>query len=298
MEMNRRAFGKAMLGAFAGGQAPPNVILIYMDDMGYGDLGCYGGFIRTPHIDRMAKEGMRFTACDSANPLCSPSRASLLTGRYNNRVGVPRVLNPKSPDGLNTDETTLADLLRTKGDRTMCIGKWHRGTRPQYLPRARGVDHYFGIPYSNDMNPRVLMRDTEVIEKEAPRDTLTQRYTETATKFVDESGKAPFFLYIPHTYPHIPLGASPRFRGKSPLGLYGDVVEELDWSVGEVLGALKRHRLDSNTLVMFSGVGSVMDILPTLTGLCGTPVPKNPLDGTDIWPLISGAKPGLEREAL
>ncbi len=252
MHLNRRAFGKTMLGALASAQAPPNVVLIYMDDMGYGDLGCYGGFIRTPNIDRMAKEGMRFTACDSANPLCSPSRASLLTGRYSTRVGVPRVLNPKSVDGLNTDETILADLLKARGYKTMCIGKWHLGTRPQYLPTARGFDRYFGIPYSNDMNPRVLMRDAEVIENEAPLDTLTQRYTETATKFIDESANAPFFLYFPHTYPHVPLGASQRFRGRSPLGIYGDVIEELDWSAGEVLAALRRNGLERRTLVILS----------------------------------------------
>ncbi|MFB3825606.1 MAG: sulfatase [Bryobacteraceae bacterium] len=343
MPMNRRAFGKTLLGAFAAGSAPPNVVLFFMDDLGYGDLGCYGGFIRTPNIDRMAREGMRFTACDSANPLCSPSRASLLTGRYNTRTGVPRVLNPKSEDGLNTDETTLANLLKTTGHRTMCIGKWHLGTRPQYLPTARGFDRYFGIPYSNDMNPRVLMRDAEVIEKEAPLDTLTGRYTQTATQFIDECGKAPFFLYFPHTYPHIPLGASKRFRGKSPLGIYGDVVEELDWSVGEVLGALRRNGVERRTMVILSsdngpwyqgspgrlrgrkgttwegGVRepflvrwpgavpagrvchaaiSTMDVFPTVAHACGAKLPAKPLDGIDIWPLLTGAKQDLERQTL
>jgi arylsulfatase len=134
----------------------------------------------------------------------------------------------------------------------MCVGKWHLGTRPQYLPTARGFDHYFGIPFSNDMNPRVLMRDAEVIEQEASLETLTERYTEAAAKFIDESGNAPFFLYLPHTFPHVPLGAGKRFRGKSPLGIYGDVVEELDWSVGEVLGALHKNRLERRTLVILS----------------------------------------------
>jgi arylsulfatase len=259
MDCNRREFGKTLLGAMGaaaagfGAESPsPNIVLIYMDDMGYGDPGCYGGGIRTPNIDRMAAEGMRFTACDSANPLCSPSRASLLTGRYPTRVGVPRVFNAKSVDGLNTDERTLADILKARQYATICIGKWHLGTKPQYLPTARGFDHYFGIPYSNDMNPRVMMRDTEVIENEAPLETLTPRYTQEAVKFIESSREKPFFLYLPHSYPHVPLGASGRFRGKSPLGIYGDVVEELDWSVGEVLTTLRRNGLDKKTLVVLS----------------------------------------------
>jgi arylsulfatase len=350
MDCNRREFGTAMLGAFAAAAsglaapaATPNIVMIYMDDMGYGDPGCYGGGIRTPNIDRMAAEGMRFTACDSANPLCSPSRASLLTGRYPTRVGVPRVFNPKSTDGLSTDETTLADVLKARRYATTCIGKWHLGSRPQYLPTARGFDHYFGIPYSNDMNPRVMMRDTEVIENEAPLETLTPRYTQEAVKFIEASRANPFFLYLPHSYPHVPLGASTRFRGKSPLGIYGDVVEELDWSVGEVLAALRRNGLDRRTLVLLSsdngpwyqgspgkmrgrkgmnwegGVRepfiarwtgripagrvcdaaiSMMDVFPTVARLCGASLPSKPLDGIDIWPLLAGEKPDIERRTL
>jgi arylsulfatase A len=255
--MTRRNF-IAAAAAGIGGQAlaapsrAPNIVFILCDDLGYGDLGCYGSRIRTPNLDHMASEGVRFTNFCSADPVCSPSRAALLTGRYPTRVGVPRVLFPQDAEGLNLDETTLANVLKNSGYRTMCIGKWHLGRPQQYLPTSRGFDGYFGIPYSNDMNPRVLMRNTEVIEETAALDTLTQRYTEEARKFIEASKGGPFFLYMPHTFPHIPLAASERFRGKSPEGLYGDVVEEVDWSVGEVLATLKRNGLDRNTLVMFS----------------------------------------------
>lgn len=232
--------------------SPPNIVFILCDDLGYGDLGCYGSRIHTPNLDRMASEGVRFTNFCSADPVCSPSRAALLTGRYPTRVGVPRVLMPPDPDGLNLDETTLANALKDRGYRTMCVGKWHLGRPTAYLPTNRGFDGYFGIPYSNDMNPPVLLRNTEVIEQSATLETLTQRYTEEATRFIEASKSGPFFLYMPHTFPHIPLAASPRFRGKSAEGLYGDVVEEVDWSVGEVLQTLRRNGLDRNTLVMFS----------------------------------------------
>jgi arylsulfatase A len=255
--MNRRAFlaaaGAGIVSrALAAPTKPPNIVFILCDDLGYGDLGCYGSRIRTPNLDRMAGEGVRFTNFCSADPVCSPSRAALLTGRYPTRVGVPRVLFPQDPDGLSLDETTLADTLKKSGCRTMAIGKWHLGRPAPYLPTSRGFDHYFGIPYSNDMTPRVLLRDTEVIDQAADLTTLTARYTEEARRFIDASKAGPFFLYMPHTFPHIPLGASPRFRGKSAEGLYGDVVEEVDWSVGEVLATLKRNGLDRNTLVMFS----------------------------------------------
>jgi arylsulfatase len=255
--MTRRTFlasAAAGIGSRIGAAAgkPPNIIFILCDDLGYGDLGCYGSRIRTPNLDRMAAEGVRFTNFCAADPVCSPSRAALLTGRYPTRVGVPRVLFPQDADGLNLDETTLANVLKNSGYRTMCIGKWHLGRPPQYLPTSRGFDGYFGIPYSNDMNPRVLMRNTEVVEQPAELETLTQRYTEEAKRFLEASKSGPFFLYMPYTFPHIPLAASARFRGKSAEGLYGDVVEEIDWSVGEVLQTLQRNDLDRNTLVMFS----------------------------------------------
>jgi arylsulfatase A len=346
--LDRRAFLHATAGAliaapFLAPTRPPNVVLIYADDLGYGDLGCYGSGIPTPNLDRMAAEGMRFTQFYSANPVCSPSRAALLTGRYPTRVGVPRVLFPQDPGGLADSETTIAQLLKGRGYKTMCIGKWHLGRPARYMPTNRGFDEYFGIPYSNDMNPRPLMHDLEVIEEPATLETLTPRYTEQALRFIERSKGSPFFLYMPHTYPHIPLAASERFRGKSGAGVYGDAVEEIDWSVGQVLGALRTHGLDRNTLVMFSSdngpwyqgspgrlrgrkgstyeggvrepfiarfpgrirsgavsraVASTMDILPTLAGLCGAPRPDKPLDGIDIWPVLSGRTPALERETL
>jgi arylsulfatase len=344
MPLSRRAFLAGSAAAMLRAQSrPPNVVFIYADDLGYGDLGVYGSHIRTPNLDRMAAEGVRFTQFYSANPVCSPSRAALLTGRYPTRVGVPRVLNPNDTTGLNLSETTLAQMLKVSGYRTMCIGKWHLGHHPEYLPTARGFDEYFGIPYSNDMNPRPLLHNTEKIEEPAVLETLTPRYTEQATHFIERSASGPFFLYMPHTFPHIPLAASPRFRGKSPLGLYGDAVEELDWSVGEVFAALRRAGVDNNTLVMFSsdngpwyqgsagalrgrkgstyeggvrepllarfpgripkgtvckGVAGTIDIVPTTAKLTGATPPKAPLDGIDIWPLLSGRSQNLEREAL
>jgi arylsulfatase len=255
--LNRRALLAGAAGMLAAGPnaaatRPPNVVFIYCDDLGYGDLGCYGSPLRTPNLDRMARQGMRFTQFYSANPVCSPSRAALMTGRYPPRAGVPRVLFPQDTTGLPDSETTIARMLKDQGYKTMCVGKWHLGHLPQFLPTNRGFDEYFGIPYSNDMTPRVLMHNTEVVEQTATLETLTPRYTEQALKFIERSQGSPFFLYMPHTYPHIPLAASPRFRGRSKAGLYGDVIEEIDWSVGEVLAALKKHGLDNRTAVMFS----------------------------------------------
>ena len=251
--MTRRDFiATAAAPLLAAPTQPPNIVFILCDDLGFGDLGCYGSKIRTPNLDRLASEGARFTNFCSADPVCSPSRAALLTGRYPTRVGVPRVLFPQDENGLNLDETTLADMLKARGYNTMCIGKWHLGRPSAYLPTSRGFDEYFGIPYSNDMTPRVLMHNTEVIEEPAVLESLTARYTAEATKFIAAQKTSPFFLYMPHTFPHIPLAASARFRGKSAEGLYGDVVEEIDWSVGEVLRTLREHGLDNNTLIMFS----------------------------------------------
>ena len=255
--ITRRSFlassGAALTTRLSGAPTTtPNIVFILCDDLGYGDLGCYGSKIRTPNLDRMAAEGIRFTNFCSADPVCSPSRAALMTGRYPTRVGVPRVLSPDDQDGLNLDETTMADMLKARNYKTMCIGKWHLGRPVQFLPTSRGFDEYFGIPYSNDMTPRVLMHDTTVIEQTAVLETLTPRYTAQATRFISQNRGSPFFLYLPHTYPHIPLAASARFRGKSPEGLYGDVVEEIDWSVGQVLQALQQNGVDENTLVMFS----------------------------------------------
>jgi arylsulfatase len=231
---------------------PLNVILMYADDLGWGDLGSYGSPLSTPHLDRVAREGMRFTHCLSANPVCSPSRAALLTGRYPTRVGVPRVLFPRDTTGLAAGEQTLAELLRAKGYRTQCVGKWHLGHTAPNLPTFKGFDGYFGIPYSNDMSPRWLMDGEKVLEEQTALEPLTGRYTERACRFIDDSAGQPFFLYFPHTYPHIPLGASKAFRGKSPYGIYGDVLAELDWSVGEIMKRLRQHGQDRNTLFLFS----------------------------------------------
>jgi arylsulfatase A-like enzyme len=253
----RRALFQGLAGAVLSAKLkaqnrPPNVVVIYADDLGYGDLSCYGSSINTPNLDQMAQDGIRFTQFYSASPVCSPSRAALLTGRYPTRVGVPRVMDPNDKGGLSASETTMAEMLKQSGYATMCIGKWHLGTQPQHLPTSRGFDEYYGIPYSNDMYPRVLMHNTEVIEQSTDLSTLTQRYTGWATDFIKRSTDSPFFLYMPHTFPHIPLAASPAFRGASGQGLYGDVVQEIDWSVGRVLQALKDNGLDSNTLVVFS----------------------------------------------
>ena len=321
----------------------PNIVFILCDDLGFGDLSCYGSKIQTPNLDRMAAEGMRFTNFCSADPVCSPSRAALLTGRYPTRVGVPRVFFPQDKDGLNLDEKTLADILRVRGYKTMCVGKWHLGRPAEFLPTNRGFDAYYGIPYSNDMTPRVLMRNTSVVEDNTALDTLTKRYTEQAVSFIRESKDSPFFLYLPQTFPHIPLAASAQFRGKSSQGLYGDVVEELDWSVGEILRTLKETGVDDNTLVMFSSdngpwyqgspgklrgrknttyeggvrepfiarwpkhipkgrvsnaVCSMMDVFPTVAGLCGAVLPEKPLDGLDIWPILAGRKEQFDRDPL
>jgi arylsulfatase A len=237
--------------------ALPNFVIIFCDDLGYGDLGCFGHpTIRTPNLDRMAAEGLKFTQFYSAAEVCTPSRAALLTGRLPPRNGMcsnaRRVLFPNSKGGLPDEEITLAEALKTKGYATGCVGKWHLGHLPQYLPTKHGFDEYFGIPYSNDMRPTPLLRGETVLEEPAKQDTITKRYTDEAVKFIEKNRDGPFFLYFPHTFPHVPLFASPDFKGTSLRGLYGDVVEELDWSVGRILQTLRDLKLDSNTLVIFT----------------------------------------------
>jgi arylsulfatase A-like enzyme len=259
----------------------PNIIVIFCDDLGWGDLGCFGNpVIRTPNIDRMASEGQKWTQFYVAAPVCTPSRAALMTGRYPIRNGMTSakraVLFPDSGGGLPPEEITLAEMLKDAGYATGIVGKWHLGHLPEYLPTAQGFDSYFGIPYSNDMDktggpgymaevrkdtsyyPQFehynvpLMRNTEIIERPADQNTLTKRYTEEAIRFIEDNANQPFFLYLPHSMPHIPLFASANFRGRSPRGLYGDVVEELDESVGAILDTLSDLKLDSKTLVVFS----------------------------------------------
>ncbi|MDH3585307.1 MAG: sulfatase-like hydrolase/transferase, partial [Phycisphaerae bacterium] len=251
----------------------PNIVLIFADDLGYGDLGTYGHpTIRTPHLDRMAEQGMKFTQFCALSSVCSPSRAALMTGRYPMRTGVFRVLSPTSEGGLPPSEITLAQALKNTGYATACIGKWHLGHREPYLPTRRGFDHYFGIPYSNDMSPATsfappertrdypptpLIRDTQVIEQEPDQALLTHRYTREAIRFLRDTQRGrgphtPFFLYLPHTMPHVPLAASASFHGRSARGPYGDAVEELDWSVGQILGELTALGIDEQTLVIFT----------------------------------------------
>jgi arylsulfatase len=256
MNITRRGFlksaaGAAMAARLRAQQRPPNIVMILADDLGYGDLGCYGSPIPTPNLDRMASEGARFTQFYSASPVCSPSRASLMTGRYPTRVEVPVVLGP-GDGGLPASETTMAEMLKPAGYRTSCIGKWHLGSESPYLPTDRGFDEYFGVPYSADMWPRPLMRGKDIVEQPSDVSTLTARFTQEAVSFINRSKDAPFFLYLPHTAPHLPLAASSRFTGRSGLGIYADVVQEMDWSVGQVMSAIQDNGLDSNTLVMFS----------------------------------------------
>lgn len=229
-----------------------NVILILADDLGYGDLACYGSRIATPNIDRMAQEGMRFRSFYSASPVCSPSRASFLTGRYPTRAGVPYVLMASDPGGLPASETTIAQMLKPAGYATMCVGKWHLGRETEFLPTHRGFDEYFGLPYSNDMWPLPLLYNERPVEEPCRLDTLTQRYTQAAVDFIARSHDAPFFLYLAHGMPHIPLAASERFRGRSIFGAYGDAITELDWSVGEVLRAVRDNGIEERTLVIFT----------------------------------------------
>jgi arylsulfatase A len=232
-------------------QGRPNIILINCDDLGYGDLGSHGSCIKTPNLNQMARDGVRFTNFTSASPVCSPSRAALMTGRYPNRYGVPRVINPGENVGIPDSETTVAQMLRAAGYSTMCIGKWHLGDLPQFLPTSRGFQNFYGIPYSADMSPLPLMRDQTVIEQPANVQTLTQRYTQTAVDYINSS-TSPFFLYMAHSTPHVPLMPSTPFAGQSGEGLYGDVVSEIDSSVGQILQALRTKGIDSNTLVMFT----------------------------------------------
>jgi arylsulfatase A len=257
---------------------PPNFVILFADDLGYGDLACYGHpTIRTPHLDRMAAEGMRFTDFYVASSVCTPSRAALLTGRLPIRNGMAgqmthRVLYPDSSGGLPQEEVTMAEALKEQGYATALIGKWHLGSPPEHVPTKHGFDYFFGLPYSNDMdaaanipprpafriNPEVewwevpLMRNEEIIERPADQRSLTRRYTEEAIQFVEENREKPFLLYLAHTFPHVPLFASEDFHDKSPRGRYGDTVEEIDWSTGQILEALRRENLAENTLVIFT----------------------------------------------
>jgi len=272
--MNRREFLKmAGLGAAAaastswlgrvaaaaaGGSAdksPPNFVVIFIDDMGYGDIEPYGSKVnRTPNLVRMAAEGMKLTSWYAA-PVCTPSRAQMMTGCYAKRVSLPNVIGPSAAVGISAEERTVAQLLKARGYATMCIGKWHLGDQPEFLPTRHGFDRYLGLPYSNDMGGRVplpLVRDEKVIEAPAEQDKLVALYTGEAVKFITASKDKPFFLYFPHTAVHVPIHPGKAFEGKSANGRFGDWVEEVDWSVGRVMDTLRELKLDSRTLVLFT----------------------------------------------
>lgn len=273
-------------------ETPLNYIVIFVDDLGYGDIAPFGSELnRTPNLDRMTAEGRKFTNFYVAASVCTPSRAALLTGCYPQRVdmalnALPDSVNhivffPGEPKGLNPSEVTIAEVLKQKNYATACIGKWHQGDQPQWLPTKQGFDLYFGIPFSNDMGfdnsipypPLPLVRDQKVIEEEPDQRFLTRRYTEETLKFIEQNKKQPFFVYLPHSMVHWPHYASPRFESKSKNGIYGDVVEEIDWSVGQILDKLVELGLDKRTLVIFTsdnggarGRGFVVSNLPLRAG--------------------------------
>jgi arylsulfatase len=352
----------------------PNVVIIFTDDQGYADVGCYGaeGFT-TPNLDRMAAEGMRFTSFYVSQAVCSASRASLMTGCYAERVSIRGALMPWSENGLHPDEETIADLLKKKGYATAIFGKWHLGHHKEFLPLQHGFDEYFGLPYSNDMWPvdysglpiteedpgekptklfypilPLIEGNEKVVEILTLDDqsTLTTQYTERAVRFIDRNKDRPFFLYLPHSMPHVPLGVSDKFKGKSEQGMYGDVMMEIDWSVGEILKALKRYDLEEDTLVIFASdngpwlnygnhagsayplreakgtaweggvrvpcimrwtgripvgticdkIATTIDVLPTLAAIVDAPLPKNPIDGVNILPLMEAEEDANPRD--
>ena len=341
---------------------PPNIVIVFADDLGYGDLGVYGHpLIRTPRLDRLAAEGLKLTSFYASAPVCSASRYSLLTGRYAIRAGINGALMPESTNGLGADEVTIADILKSAGYRTGMVGKWHLGNRPGFFPTEHGFDSYFGLLYSNDMVrpwvqtdvPMRLYRGTQALTGGVDNATLTERYTEEAVAFIGENKRQPFFLYLAHSMPHVPLGVSPRFAGRSANGRYGDAVEAIDWSTGLVLDALRDAGVERDTLVIFTSdngpwmdmpprmlvdprivrtdagsagplrgskgttreggvrvpflarwpghiqagavgtdLATTMDILPTLAGIVGAPLPEGRvIDGQDIRAFIESRAP-------
>ena len=346
----------------------PNIVLFFIDDMGYGDLGCTGaeGY-ETSVLDRMAEEGIRFTQFYVTQAVCSASRASLLTGCYSERVSIQGALGPYANHGIHPDEETIADLLKKRGYATAVFGKWHLGHHREFLPLQHGFDEYFGLPYSNDMWPmsydgKSMREGRKAGYPELPliegnekvgeirnlddQNRLTKMYTRKAVDFIERNKSRPFFLYIPHSMVHTPLGVSDQFRGKSEQGMFGDVMMEIDASVGRILETLRRNGLEEKTLVIFTsdngpwlnfgrhagsalplreGKGTMfeggvrvpcimrwperisagtvcdrmaasIDLLPTLASIAGAPLPKKPIDGVNILPLMLGDKEANPRD--
>jgi arylsulfatase A len=241
---------------------PPNVVLIFCDDLGYADISCFGGKVSTPHIDSLATEGARFTDFYVSQAVCSASRAALMTGCYSNRVGIMGALPPSAKIGINRSEFTMAEMFKSRGYATAIFGKWHLGDAPRFLPTKHGFDEYVGLPYSNDMWPNhptrkdwpdlPLIDGEKVVKLNPDQRQLTTWYTEHAVSFIERNKDRPFLLYVPHSMPHVPIHVSDKFAGKSGHGLYGDVIQEIDWSVGQILETLSRLRLSDNTLVIFT----------------------------------------------
>lgn len=256
------------MGGFAAAAAPqgrlPNFVIVFTDDQGYQDVGCFGSpDIKTPNLDRMASQGMRFTGFCVPQAVCSASRAGLLTGCYPNRVGILGALGPNAKHGISDRELTLAEVVKKRGYATAIFGKWHLGHHPKFLPTRHGFDEYFGLPYSNDMWPNhptagksfpplPLIEGEKVVQTMPDQTQLTTWYTQRSVRFIENNKDRPFLLYLAHNMPHVPLHVSERFKGRSARGLYGDVIMEIDWSVGEILQTLQRLDLDRHTLVIFT----------------------------------------------
>jgi arylsulfatase len=330
-------------------ESRPNIVLILTDDQGYADVGCFGarGF-QTPNLDRLAREGRRFTDFYVAQPVCTASRAALLTGCYANRIGLEGALNHTSTVGIHPDEVLLSELCKRAGYATAIFGKWHLGLQPEFNPTRHGFDEYFGLPYSNDNGPLhpvirdipalPLFENLTVVERDPDQALFTRRFTERAVRFIERHKDQPFFLYVPHVMPHVPIFASQAFRGRTSRGLYGDVIEELDAGIGAILDTLQRLGLDQRTLVIFASdngpflsygehagtadplregklttwdggvrvpcimrwtgtipAGSTcsepimtIDLLPTLAAWIGQDLPKHPIDGLDVRPVLTG----------
>ncbi|WKN45455.1 sulfatase family protein [Tunicatimonas pelagia] len=273
----------------------PNIVLMFIDDLGYGDLGCYGHpTIRTPHLDQMAYEGIKLTSFYVAASVCTPSRAALMTGRYPLNAGLPGNLGPDSEGGLPLDERTLAEALKEVGYRTAAYGKWHLGAVPDYMPTDRGFDEYLGLLYSNDMmppwvnteRPLQLYRNDRPIEQEVDQTTLTQQYTEAAIDFIQSNQEQPFFIYLAHSMPHLPIYASADYQGKSAGGDYGDVIEEIDSRVGQIAKVLEAEGLTENTLFIFTSDNGPWRNMPERMY---TTEPVEPWHGGSTGPL-AGAK--------